>query len=163
MFGKLDSILRRFVVAMWVLAGACLVVMMLLIVTDVVGRYFKLWVVPSAFEIAEILMVVVVFAAIAPAQRNRVHVSVQVLTERLRGKTRGAMEVVAYLVSLGVCLVLTQQAFLYFWTSYRVGEYLVASIRIPTFPALFVMFLGFALLSVEFLLGLVRLARRQDS
>jgi TRAP-type C4-dicarboxylate transport system permease small subunit len=69
------------------LAGACLVLMSLLTVADVVGRAFGAPV-AAATELTEILMVVTIFCALPVVTRRYEHISIEILDAVLPGMAR---------------------------------------------------------------------------
>jgi TRAP-type transport system small permease protein len=84
--------------------------MMLLTTVDVVMRYVFNRPITGAPEISELMMVVLVFPALAWNTMDHSQIRVDILVNRWRKKTRLVMEIITLLLTLGTYLVLT-------WTS----------------------------------------------
>lgn len=82
-----------------ILAGTLLFVLMVLTLADVVGRYFLTSPVPGAFEVTQILLALVIFAALPVATARREHIVVDVLDEVLNKKLLTRQKVGAEVVT----------------------------------------------------------------
>lgn len=66
----------------------CLLTMVAVTVNDVAGRYFFNAPLSGGYEISEILMGLTVFAALPLASRAESHLTISLLTDRLKGNAR---------------------------------------------------------------------------
>lgn len=74
-----------------VVDGVCAAVMLAMIaltVVDVVGRYVFQVPVPGSFEITELLVALVIFAGLPAVSKDETHITVDLVTSVLRGRTR---------------------------------------------------------------------------
>ena len=128
------------------ISGCISVATMLLLVSDVVARYVFNSPIPLVYEFSEaVLMVGIVFFGLAGAD----HVSVRILVDRLHGKPKRALELVALFLSTAFVAVMTWQTGLKSVGSVRMQESAVAIIEFPIYPARLCVVLGcFALLLV---------------
>lgn len=80
-------ILRLFLLAenvLTIVAGAALVMMMLVVVADIVGRSFNLWHILSTVEQIKLYMMLLGFLGLALCFRNQANIVVDVATHNLR-------------------------------------------------------------------------------
>jgi len=90
------------------LVGAiCVVLMMVHVTADVVGRYLFNTPLPGTIVVvANYYMIIIVFLAIGVAEQERSHISVDVFTDLLPSGPRAVLSVVATLLTIAVTAVL---------------------------------------------------------
>lgn len=128
--------------------------MVLIVTGDVVGRYFG-YPVPGAFELNELLIVVVVALGIAYTQAQKGNVAVGILVDRFSPRTQAFFDCLASLVGLAVVIVLGWQTFLHGMMSLRSGE-ITCSLHIPLFPFKFLIAFGALIWAFELIIDLIR-------
>ncbi len=139
------------------LGAAALFAMMLLTAADVTGRYVFNKPILGAFELTEFLVLILIFSFLAPTQAHKSHVSVDLLLGRLPRKWQGAIAVFNH----AVCLFLMG---LFVWMStvraFELKEFVEASpnLGIPKYPFAFFVVLGCAVMGLEYLRDLIRMA-----
>jgi TRAP-type C4-dicarboxylate transport system permease small subunit len=131
--------------------GFVVVILMLLMTADAVGRKVAA-AVPGALEFSEALMVPAVFLPLMYVQMHREHVFVSVATDWLPPRVRSFLDGVAALVGLIVFAFLTWLAFAKAWDAWILKEYRVAVIPVPIWPFRWVIVLGTGLLCLQLLL-----------
>ena len=124
--------------------------MVLLITTDVVLRYFFNRPIKGSYELVEFMLVVLVYLGLAYTQTNKGHVSVSLFTNKLSPGALSVVHSATHLLSLGIFVLIT-------WRGIIQAQALRANgttsdlLFIPTYPFMWVVVFGSALLCVIFL------------
>ena len=132
------------------LSAAGMVVFMLMVAltfADVFLRYMLGRSMPGTVELTELLMVIVVFSSIAATQWQKSHVTMDILTSRLREPSRALLEAVTGLWSVVIALLCA-------WTTYGYGaktSSVTLVLRIPLEPFIYFACFGFCLLALALL------------
>ncbi len=104
MIGRALSFLSR---SASLIGAICVVLMMLHVTADVLGRYLFNAPLPGTIVVvANYYMVILVFIAIGVAEEKRAHISVEFLTDLMPPRPRTALSVFASLLTVGVMAVL---------------------------------------------------------
>lgn len=117
--------------------------MVLLTFADVFLRYLFNSSIPGTTEITELFMVIVVFSSITVTQWQKSHVTMDILTSRLKEPSRVLLEVVTGLWSIIIALFCA-------WTTYRYGmktSSVTLVLRIPLEPFIYFTSFGFCMLT----------------
>lgn len=138
------------------LSAAFVLVLMVLVMADIIGRYLFNSPVPMTYEVGSFMMVFIVFLGLAYTQRMGAHIRVEFLTLHLSAQTRALLDIVASVLGLGLYAVITYEGFLWSWTSWEVGDYVAGLVNIPRYPSQFVVPFGAAILCLQFLADIVR-------
>ncbi len=131
------------------IGNAAIAGMMLLTTADVIGRYFFNSPVLGAYEITEYLMLIMVFAFLALAQREKAHINVDIVFMRLPEKAQAVLERFNHLVCLGMLILLT-------WRGVHHSVDLVHSheestlLKIPDYPFSIFLVIGCLVFCIEF-------------
>jgi len=142
----------------WLGVGANLALLAIMfgVSADAILRYTLNHPLTGTLEGVELLLVFSVFLSLAGTQAARGHVAVDIVTGRLRGKPRFALQ--AFTAALGLLLFATVS-----WAtggmairSWQMGEYSAGLIPFPIYPSRFLVALGSLLLSAQLLYELVR-------
>ncbi len=132
-----------------------LALMVLLITTDVVLRYFFNRPIKGSYELIELMLVVIVYLGLAYTQIKKDHISVTLVTEKLSPRTIAILESATYVLCLGIFVLIT-------WQSVLRAEVLRVSgtssdlLLIPTYPFMWVVVFGSAVLCLVFLLDALK-------
>ena len=104
---KLDSVARV------VLLGSMgfLVFMMLLMTADVVGRYFANRPIGGSWELIGFLLVCLAASGLAYTQREKGNIRVLVLFDRLPQRGKTIVDILSYLIAIGVVSVMSWRLF----------------------------------------------------
>ena len=136
------------------IGAGIIAVMMLLTVSDVVGRRFFNQPVHGAYELSEYMLVIVAFFSIAYCQFLRGHIRIELVVSRLRQKSQDVINGIMYVFFLATFCLLAWRLCLYAMEDWQSG--LVSGVlEVPTFPFIFVAALGCALLSLVVLMHLL--------
>ena len=134
-------------ILMYVSAGL-LFVMLLLSTADVLGRYFFNRPLSGSQEISEILLPGVVLLGWAYAQRQKVHVSVDILFNRFRPRFKAIVAFLTTCLALAIAILVIWQGMLLSISYFNMGR-LIRNINVPIFiPRLLVPLGGLSLFLV---------------
>lgn len=133
--------------------------MMLLVVSNVTGRYLLLPI-EGSLEIIELSLVFMVFLGITYTQIVGGNVKVTFLTSRLPHRLRIRLDFFTVVLSLFISICFCLGTFRSALASWSVRETTITG-SIPIYPAEMVIFLGFFLLSVQMILELLERIKPQ--
>lgn len=152
-----ESVVRVVVNAAGLLAAVAVVLVMLSTVVDVARRQTVGGSVPGLVEIAESLLVAMVFLGLASRELRGGHVRVELLLQRLAPATQGALTAFGY-----VLVVLPVTGWMIWMTtnraieSFQSGERRFGLLQIPLWPARWVISIGLVLLLLQAIVSLLR-------
>lgn len=131
--GPRFDVARAFRFGLAWIAAALLLAMMALTVVDVLGRYLMSAPVKGSTELTELMLIAVIFIGLPAASLDREHVTVDLLTDRLRPAAR---RLLSPLVGLFAAAVLSVIAWRLWLTGAQFGSYggTTASLEIPVAP-----------------------------
>jgi TRAP-type C4-dicarboxylate transport system permease small subunit len=144
------------------LAGASLLSMMLIGAIDIIGTKLVDRPLPGTFELTEALMVLGVFLALAHTQARRQHIAVDLVTRRLGRGARGALDLFARLLTLGVFALIAWQGWVLGLGSLRVREYAPGIVQFPLYPSKLALAVGATLMVLQSLVDVLG-AERADA
>jgi len=121
--------------------------MTLLTVVDVFMRYVLNAPITGATEVSELMMVVLVFPALAWIAIDRSHIRVDLLVVKWPRRVQLMVEIITLLLALGTYAIITWQSFL---ESMEVRE-ATSLLEVPEAPFHWIMTLGFAVLCLAIL------------
>ena len=143
-------------------AGFVLFAMMLLTTADVAGRYLFNSPIMGVFEVTEFTMVCLVFCSLAYTQSKKAHVAVDILANLMPPKGQRLIDIINYLISFFILVLIT-------WKSIERGFEVMANkessaiLQIPVYPFMFLVALGSAALSIEYLKDMINACRPNSS
>jgi TRAP-type mannitol/chloroaromatic compound transport system permease small subunit len=123
---------------------------------DAILRYALNRPLTGTLEGVELLLVFAVFLGLARTQAERGHIAVGILTERLEGRARAALEALTAFLGLILFAAMSWATGAMALRSWRMGEYSAGLIALPIYPSRILVVLGSVLLSLQLLLELVR-------
>lgn len=121
--------------ALAVVAGALIVALTALVVFDIGARSLRLLALPWSLEATEYMLYAVTFLGAPWVLRERGHIAIELVVERLPQRARGAVAVVAELAGAAVCAVLFVSACRVVWRSYESGIQVQKSFSFPEWLA----------------------------
>lgn len=133
------------------ISGCLFFILMFLISGDVIGRYVLSHPIPSTLEMAETLMVLAVFLGFAHSHAAGVNIRVDALTRRLNATLQTALEVFACCGGLILFALIVQQSWYIGWHSWQEREFLMGTLKIPSYVSKLAVPVGSFFLCVEFL------------
>jgi TRAP-type C4-dicarboxylate transport system permease small subunit len=141
--------------------GYVLLCMMVLTVSDVIGRYFFNSPVTGAYEITEVMMVTVVFLFIGYTQAQKGHISIDFVIQLLPQKMRMTIDIVTHLVSLFIMLLIAWMNILRCLELMRINE-VTPILHFPVSPFLLIVAIGCFVYSIEFIKNIKNLIKHQE-
>lgn len=147
----------------FLVSGLLLVTISVMVTADVFGRYVLLSPIPGTLEIERMLMPYVCFCAFAYAFVKDAHVRVTLVTNWLGYGARRINAMVAGVIGLAGCAIITYGAWLFFFESLRIKEVLSsgADFWIPLWLGKLGFPIGFSLFSLVLLRGFWRAVRNK--
>jgi TRAP-type transport system small permease protein len=124
--------------------------MMLLTSADVTGRYFFNRPVLGAYEITEYLMLIMVFSFLALAQRDKVHISVDIVFNRLPARLQAVLDRLDHALCLVMMVIVAWMGVYHVLDLKKTGE-VSTLLKIPDYPFAIFLVLGCVVMSIEFL------------
>ena len=136
------------------IGAGVIAVMMLLTVSDVVGRRVFNQPVYGAYELSEYMLVIVAFFTVAHCQFLRGHIRIDLVVSRIRQRSQDVVNSIMYVFFLLTFCVLAWRLCLYAIEEWQSGL-TSALLGIPAFPFIFVSAVGCTLLSLVVLMHLL--------
>ncbi|MFH1488338.1 MAG: TRAP transporter large permease subunit [Pseudomonadota bacterium] len=132
-----------------------LALMVLLITLDVVLRYFFNRPIKGSYELVEFMMVLIVYLGLGYAQTNKRHVSINLFTNKLSPAQLSVVSSATYFLCLTVFVLITWRCILQAG-ALRTDGTTSDVLSIPSFPFMWVVVFGSALLSFVFLIDFIK-------
>lgn len=147
------------------LAGASLLLMMLIGAIDIVGTKVFNRPLAGTFEATEALMVLGVFLALAQTQRRHQHIAVELVTTRLGSGPRQALDLLAQLLTFGIFGLVAWQGWVLGLASLEIREYAPGIVQFPVYPSKLALAVGATLTVLQSVVDVLIAARggRADS
>lgn len=145
--------------AVWlgaVLAGICMNALVLMILAQVFSRNLLDLAFAFVLDIGGWLFVGMSFLAFAWALREQAHIRMTVVTEMLRPRVQTWLTLAANLVSLGFCVFFMVSIWRNLAQAYRTGVTAPGALDVPLYPVWAVTLLGMILLTLQFVVELLR-------
>jgi TRAP-type C4-dicarboxylate transport system permease small subunit len=153
----IHSISRRI---RWVSMGT-LFLMMFFVAAGVIARYIMSRPIKGDMEIQELGMVLVVFVALSFLQSEKGNVYVELLVDRLKGRSKAILQSFAYLIGLGIIVLIIWQTGVKAVRDFAsFGSNVTPSLYIPKAPFLLIADIGLALFGIEWLIELIHCSYR---
>lgn len=134
---------------------AIILVMMVLTTADVLLRYIFNRPITGAYEVTELLMLVVTALGLAYTQSRKGHISIELLSSRFSPRGQSVNDLFAYLICLGICVLMAWRLL----AAARVQQInnVIASeaVRIPIYPFYYLLGLGIALLCLVYIVDII--------
>jgi len=131
---------------------------MVLNTVDIIGSKWLSQSIPGALDLTEELMVFVSILPIAYVLLERDHIRITMVEERVSDRMRKALTMMSYCIGLIVMGFMTWRVFYRFLSSVESME-LKKGLDLPTWPGTLAVVIGFAFLTLVFLLLLIRTFR----
>ncbi len=132
-----------------------LIVMMMLVVSNVAGRYIFNIPVHGAMEITEFIMTAIVFFTLSYTQATKAHIRVELLFGLVSRRTRIIFDLITYIFGLLIFVLITWQTVLSFLDSWEILEETDGYIEFPIYPAKLTIPIGCFILCIRFLVDII--------
>ncbi|MGQ0510714.1 MAG: TRAP transporter small permease [Betaproteobacteria bacterium] len=117
--------------ALAIIAGALIVLLMALVVVDVVARSLRVFTLPWSLEATEYMLYAVTFLGAPWVLRERGHIAIELVVERLPARGRAVAGIIAELAGAAICALLLYYACRVVWQSYQSGIQVQKSFSFP--------------------------------
>ncbi|MFC1979477.1 TRAP transporter small permease [Chloroflexota bacterium] len=118
------------------IGGAVLATMMLLTGMDVLLRYVFSSPIVGAYELTEFMLLLAVFLGLAYTQRQKAHITVDLVISRLSKKGQAILNSVTYFISLGLLILISWQIVLTA-VDELARKHVSTTLAVPVFPFMF--------------------------
>lgn len=153
---KLDDLAGKLSAFLAMLAAVCTLAMMFTMIADVGNRLLGNGSLEGAYELAAMLLVMVVFLGFAYAERTETNVRVTLATSRMPHAVARVVRLVGGIVSTIVVAVFARATWDQALVSVERGEFTQGIVDFPVWPTKLVIAIGFTFLTLECLLGMWR-------
>jgi TRAP-type C4-dicarboxylate transport system permease small subunit len=126
-----DSLIDALAVA----AGALIVLLTALVVFDVGARSLRILTLPWSLEATEYMLYAVTFLGAPWVLRERGHIAIELVVERLPARARAAVARFADFLGAAICVVLFYYACRVLWLSHQSGILVQKSFTFPEWVA----------------------------
>jgi len=131
-------------------AASVVVFMMGLTTVDVVLRYVFNSPIPGVYTLCEMLIIGIVYLAIAYVQQQKSHIRVDIFIDQIEGPPRFAFELATLILALVSFSLMAWQSGILAWDAWVTGDYEMGLIEYPFWPPKTVMTIGLVLLCLRF-------------
>lgn len=133
-------------------SATVIIAMMLLVTSDVIGRYFFDSPITGASELARFMMIIIVFPALAWTALEGKHIKVDLLMDRFSPRVQAMVNAVIILVVLGIYVTITWRSAVY---SLEVNN-VTSMLRVPQSIFYWVMTVGLGVFCVSIIALLIK-------
>lgn len=138
------------------IAGWLVLLMMVLILVEVISRYVFNRPLMVSDEFGSYLLVAVSYLAAAYAWKEKGHIRITALVSRLPPKVSSWLRLITLLLALIVAIGLSQSAYSYLQTSFRLGMASGSWLHFPLQGPHMTLMIGFVLLSLIIMVEITR-------
>ena len=143
----------------WI-SGVAATILILTVVPDVTGRYLFNKPIQGSYEIAQMLMVVIIWFSLASVEEQKGHLRVEVIGSRLSEHTRTALDLLASVLGILMFSAITWLAIVSAIGSVQLGEVHPGVAAIPIYPFRWILAIGILFLALQFLRNTLRAAQQ---
>ena len=136
--------------------------MMVITVADVLARRVFHGHVKGSYEYVALMFVCLIFFGLAYAQRQDAHITIGILYDRLPRKARLPIEGVILAISFILFSALTWYTAKSAWFNYLMGDTMLGSIQVETWPSRACVPVGCGIFALRVLAQFVRLVRKGE-
>ena len=153
-----ETVVRKMARWISIAAGLSLFIMMMVTVIDVTTRFAGKPLL-GFFEITSLLLVCLVFFALAQTQAVKSNVTVEVFVAKLPVRWQGLVDLITTLLCLGLSALMGYQTWLQS-LDILANHQVTGTLFIPYYPFYLIVVLGFLLLTLVFILEIVCAIRK---
>lgn len=151
---RIKSVTERILEGMTILGFAAVIVMMIWGTLDVVMQQFGSSL-PATIAWTEVLNVMAVTLPLAYATYGRVHISIDLVTNRLTGRAKKVSNYIVMIMTFLFMATLSWQLSMQAWRSVKIWEFDQLAIKIYYFPAKIALALAFLVASLVVLFQII--------
>ena len=140
-FGRIEDAVTLF-------AAIVIFILMLFVVCEVIGRYVFNRPIPGAIDWIEVYMAIFAFLPAAYAQRLGVHVRMELVVAKMRGRLLWGVECFAVCIGVVYCLIIIDKSWEHFLRSVIEGDSTI-DVQLQTWPGKLVVPIALVLLCIR--------------
>jgi len=145
------------------ISAMMVVVTMLLVSADVVGRYFFDQPLPGTFEISEVLLALIIYLALPYVQYKRANISIEMISDHYPPRFRKIFDICCMMLGAVVFGFLAERGVELTRSSWEIKEISEGTIPFPIAPFKMMIPLGFGLLSLRLLTQFIEAVKAMQS
>lgn len=152
----IENIIHR--ISNWIrwVSISVLFIMMLFVTVDVISRYTLDKTIKGDLELQELMMVLIVFLAFPYCTMQKRNIYVELLIDRLKGRTKAIVNSFASLVGMAILIVIIWQVALRGWDGITGSQVeLTQLLEIPMAPFMLIAAIGLAFMGLEWLIDML--------
>ena len=153
---KIDSLLKSVVNISAAISSTTIFVMMFIITTDVILRYIFNRPVQGTYELAQFMVVGVVFLSIAYIQSVRGHIKMEIATSWLPLKGQTALDIFSHLLGIFFFIIILWQSGQLAWKAWVTQDHTMGLVAFPLWPAKSLVPLGSFLICLQLFSDVIR-------
>ena len=147
--------------AIGIIGGLAIAAMMLLILAEVLSRFFLGSSIEGTIEVVGIFLSLAVFLGFAPCEQTHNHIRVELLRMRIDDRKRFFLDLFSYILALLIVGVMTWRVGLDAYSSFMIREVLPgADFEVPVYPAKISAFIGFLAFGLQLCLNIPKISSR---
>ncbi len=154
----IDRSFARIEDAVAMIAALSIFTLMFFVVAEVIGRKLFNQPIPGAIDWVEVYMALFAFLPAAYAQRLGVHVRMELVISKLRGRYLWAAECFAVTIGVIYCLIIIDKSWEHFLRAYIDGDSTI-DVQLQTWPGKFVVPFALVLLCIRLAIQVCGYAR----
>ena len=137
-----------------IVGAIVLAIMMFLVAADVTLRYAFNLPIRGSVELVELMMIVVVFLAVAYTASQKGHVSIELVVSRFPQRVQAVLDVFTSILSLGFIVLIIWRSMARGYTMW-VDDHVTIVLAIPISPFLYIIAFGCVLLAIVLLANIL--------
>lgn len=153
MINTIEKAIHGAVIVFTWIAACAAALTMIVIVVNVIGRFFFRQPLHGTIEIVEIMTVVVVYSVLPYTELRRRHVHVELVVSKLPGRVRAVLASIMCFAGTAFFLTMGGQACRLTWANLSPSVLATDTLSIPFAPFVFVIAIGSLLLGLEMLIN----------
>ena len=153
--------IERLLLSLSIISGFATLLIILIVVIDVAGRFLFNTPFHSGVELSELLLVILVFLGLAAAQQQRQNYAIELLTQHFPTWLQRVFELIGYVACLLIVVILAWPSTKQAVASFQRGESGFGIVPFSLWPARIILAIGLWLLAVQFLCDIYRLTLRK--
>lgn len=162
MLKRLRSVigLKRIIKSLILFSALAYAWIILMLVTDLSGRFFFNRPLPASVEISDIIMPWLVFPAFAYTLAIGGHIRVSLLVKQFSERWQLWCEIFACVIGLALLVPVTYIGYIMFWKSWIIKEQLLAAIPVPWYMGKVIFPIGLTFFCIQYVICLMEALKK---
>lgn len=161
LINKIEVYFRYIQIFLTIVSWTVTILLTLIIIIDVTGRYFFNKPLPATWEFGEICMPHIVFLPFAYTLTKKIHVRVLLIKSRFPFSIQQYLKYFTDSISLAMCSLITYYSWLRFLESFRMKEEMMAATEILWWWGKIAMPIGMGIFTIGYLWELIETSKNR--